>query len=989
MRFIMLFFLIFTLSFFYLNNKETSFTSEIFFLIVVFAIFFVFSKIFFRKKKSIATNFFIQLIKKSGKPHLKEEGKKYTELLKKECIEKANFSDLKDFYRDPCGLNGLFDEIILKKEGLTTYFFSIIYLENIIYNDIKKIMEMYNKSIIELVDKKALAIEKNMIRGTCLFIFPSHCPAEARRRILNELEAKDIKYRIHLIPLILDLEKSEIYPPVEKEYKIHVEYPPGREFIEKVIFGNDPAEKKNEIIDEKKRERSDDEKFALMRRELARTIPYVTWCILFINMFLWLIMETYGGTENPDILFMFGANEKIALWQGEYWRLISSVFIHIGLLHILGNSLFLYLCGPLLEKSYGHEKFLIIYMLSGFTGSIFSLLGMKITESVVTISAGASGALFGILGGLISFTVIAKKNLPARLYRSLIMNLLLLVSLNLLINLIIPGIDMLAHIGGLFAGLFLGYLLQPEVMVKKEIFTNKFLKPLIAFIFLLSLVFSSLIALTPPHNLPFYIGTAHLKEENFTGAEEAFKKASAIEPERADIYFNLGLSYLGQDRQEPAMKELEKSLELDPDNYRTNFFIGVIYQDMGELDKALNYYKETVRLNKNFAFAYESMGDLYRLQNKWDLSIENCQKAIDLNFLLPSAHSTLGWVYLYQKNLKEAESEFDLAMNLSGNNDFKALAGISSIQAYRGEFENARQTADDLKTIDDYSYWGYLLESEIYRSTGEFEKAKREAKFSLSMKQDYYYPYFLMGKIFFCEGRPKEASPYLSDAVKLNCREPECYELLAMVSGKSGLPKKWEENYSDKSLINLFMAYCSYYEGNLKKADREITDLISKDNTLIESYLLKALILFNEKNMSGAKNIIQKSGKIDPYNDRLIYFKGYLYYLDGKERKARENFRLIQDMSSPLTYCARAFEFYMDKNYDKACEQAELSLRGYKTYQEGHLLLAMIAEKKGNSLKALMHYKIVLKNDSNRIEAKEFIEKEDIYSPYVYLYGKK
>lgn len=171
--------------------------------------------------------------------------------------------------------------------------------------------------------------------------------------------------------------------------------------------------------------------------------PVVTYALIIINIIYFLAMYVFGkGSTDVLTLVKFGANYAPLVKIGEWYRLFTSVFIHIGLLHLLCNMYSLYVIGSQLESFYGKWKYLLIYLLSGVIGNLFSLL---LTDG---ISAGASGAIFGLFGALLYFgyhyriylgTVIKSQIIP-------------LIVLNLFIGFTSAGIDNAAHIGGLIAG---------------------------------------------------------------------------------------------------------------------------------------------------------------------------------------------------------------------------------------------------------------------------------------------------------------------------------------------------------------------------------------------------------------------------------------------------------------------------------------------------------------------------------------------------------
>lgn len=183
-------------------------------------------------------------------------------------------------------------------------------------------------------------------------------------------------------------------------------------------------------------------------QENRKTVPYLTYTLIAINLLLFLLMTLAGGSTRKDVLIRFGAKVNELILQGEVWRLVTSMFLHIGFLHLTFNLYALWALGPITEEFFGRLRYLVIYILSGITGTLASFFFAD------ALSAGASGAIFGILGALVPYT---RKN-PTLWKSGFGKNLLIVILINLSLGLFQPGIDIDAHIGGLICGLILGRL---------------------------------------------------------------------------------------------------------------------------------------------------------------------------------------------------------------------------------------------------------------------------------------------------------------------------------------------------------------------------------------------------------------------------------------------------------------------------------------------------------------------------------------------------
>ncbi len=184
-----------------------------------------------------------------------------------------------------------------------------------------------------------------------------------------------------------------------------------------------------------------------------RNRPIATWLLLAANAIWWLIAEAIGSTRDPLSLLDFGANYGPLVAGGEYWRLLSSVFLHIGIMHLALNSIGLLIYGMLLERAFGRFRFTFIYIAAGLAGSTASFVA-----NPLAISAGASGAIFGLLGALAACFLTGRGPLRGGSRRDAA-GIGVLVAINLAFGFMMPGIDNWAHIGGLAMGFALGGVL--------------------------------------------------------------------------------------------------------------------------------------------------------------------------------------------------------------------------------------------------------------------------------------------------------------------------------------------------------------------------------------------------------------------------------------------------------------------------------------------------------------------------------------------------
>lgn len=169
-----------------------------------------------------------------------------------------------------------------------------------------------------------------------------------------------------------------------------------------------------------------------------------------------------GGSTRTAVLVTLGANvAELVLREGQWWRLLTSMFLHIGPLHLFLNGFALYQLGSLYELWTGSARFSLVYFVSGLAGSLASTVvhGLLLTGTP-TVSAGASGAIFGLLGALIALLARRRSRLTPQA-RSLLSQLAFWAVLNIALGFSGMGLDNSAHLGGLAAGILLGLVVRP------------------------------------------------------------------------------------------------------------------------------------------------------------------------------------------------------------------------------------------------------------------------------------------------------------------------------------------------------------------------------------------------------------------------------------------------------------------------------------------------------------------------------------------------
>lgn len=273
------------------------------------------------------------------------------------------------------------------------------------------------KSVLKQIKKKTFSMSVNILN---IFLDINKLPE-------NNVKNMDIIY----LDSLKSVPQNEILTSAFKKIKtgLSTDQIDLDEIIKKTEDVNEKTQKKNKVYED----------IFKPKNPLITNIIILT-CVLY---FILIAFNTSGHLTASNLL-KYGANYQFLVQTGEWYRLFSCMFIHASILHLILNMYVLKIVGSQVESYLGKIKYVLVFLISGLVGSLFSAIFTK------NVSVGASGAIFGIFGSLLYF---------AYHYRLILGNnlkyeILPVIIFNLLIGLFIPGVDISAHIGGLIGGIF-------------------------------------------------------------------------------------------------------------------------------------------------------------------------------------------------------------------------------------------------------------------------------------------------------------------------------------------------------------------------------------------------------------------------------------------------------------------------------------------------------------------------------------------------------
>jgi rhomboid protease GluP len=313
--------------------------------------------------------------------------------------------------------------------------------------------------------------------------------------------------------------------------------------------------------------------------------PFFTYIFIALQILVYLVLEAAGGSTDTSTLIKFGAKFNPLILEGEWWRFFAPIFIHIGLLHLFMNTLALFYLGTMVERLYGNYRFLFIYIFAGFSGVLASFIYSP------NLSAGASGAIFGCFGSLLYFGMIN----PRLFWRTLGLNILIVLGINLAFGFTIPGIDNAGHIGGLIGGFAAAGIMHLPKR-KRLGLQFIFLAAASAIIFyMLQYGFSGQADVVDERSI-LVLAQQHIQDEEYDEAYELLTTYAGKHNSSAEILFLLSFTEIKKGSLENAKEHLLQVVEMEPGFHEAFYNLALLYMDEKNFKKAKGYAEKAVEL---------------------------------------------------------------------------------------------------------------------------------------------------------------------------------------------------------------------------------------------------------------------------------------------------------------------------------------------------------------------------------------------------------
>lgn len=320
----------------------------------------------------------------------------------------------------------------------------------------------------------------------------------------------------------------------------------------------------------------------LVDKHMQRFTP-ITYTLILINIVIWLCMILYLNRFSDVKLLEVGGLVHFNVVHGEWYRLISSMFLHFNFEHILMNMLSLFIFGKIVESIIGSWRMLIIYIISGLYGNFVSL-----SFNTTTISVGASGAIFGLIGSI--FVIIyLSKNFNKKMIGQLLIALVVLI----IFSLFMSNINIMAHLGGFISGVLItliGYYFKTQ----RSLFWSFLIVFLLIFIILQIRIFT-----ISEDNIYDKLIRDEMIKGNYSEAKNVVKQTLNNNYADDETYYLSGLITATKSSQAEAVSEWERGLRKFPNSGVLNYELAIANRSLSDDKKALKYIKKAVAINPN------------------------------------------------------------------------------------------------------------------------------------------------------------------------------------------------------------------------------------------------------------------------------------------------------------------------------------------------------------------------------------------------------
>ena len=420
-----------------------------------------------------------------------------------------------------------------------------------------------------------------------------------------------------------------------------------------------------------------------VQREGSITLTRVIFGIN-VAVFLGMALATgsVSGFPGQDLVH-WGANWGPSTLSGQWWNLLTYMFLHGSLMHIAFNMWCLWDLGALCESLYGRWTFAAVYLLTGIAGGVAS-----VAWNPGVLSVGASGAIFGLAGALIASFYLGEFSLPSFAIRGTLRSLVFFVGFNVLFGSLFPGIDNAAHFGGLGTGMILGALIA---RVAPE--HDRPVRRAGVLLFVTLLVGGSALGVQRWRGR-YLMGLGIYSQNNTSRMITALQKKVKQSPQDASAHYALAHEYFANGQFPQGEAELKRVLELQPENSTARMDLGILYLNGAQPKEAQDEFKKLLTHEPNNARGHVGLAMALANQQNHQAAVEEYKTALMLD---PQSN---GGVY-YRMGISQAQlKQYDDAISSylkereKNGDDARLEAALADAYQAKGMQQEAKEARD-------------------------------------------------------------------------------------------------------------------------------------------------------------------------------------------------------------------------------------------------------------------------------------------------------
>jgi rhomboid protease GluP len=391
--------------------------------------------------------------------------------------------------------------------------------------------------------------------------------------------------------------------------------------------------------------------------------------LIVINTVIFAAMAGASGIKSlfipsSQVLLHFGASSGAAtIIDGQFWRTATSAFVHIGFLHLMMNCYVLWDVGPLVEKLFGSRKFIVIYLMAALGASLSSLM-----FNPIVVSAGASGAIFGLFGALGAFFWRHRTKFPAGFLKLHGKILAIFILYGIVYGAIMQGVDNAAHIGGLLSGFVSALALMPAVpgetnYRKRDILVTAGLA--VCFLGFLAADCKSIAGNSHVIGDAAYQQAVELLQKHKTAqALPLLNEAATLMPEVPSVHWDRARAYQSLKQYDDALADCDEAIRLEPKNKMGFMIRGSIFHAIGEEGNSISDLTRLIQLDPKNAMAYNNRAWSYAAMGNYDAALKDIDIAIKMDRNASTFYDTRAVALYLSNHCDEALKELSKATSL-------------------------------------------------------------------------------------------------------------------------------------------------------------------------------------------------------------------------------------------------------------------------------------------------------------------------------------